>query len=139
MDAIVSVIAVTSLILLIYALFMRGGRGTHSVALQGEARQRLEDENRRLANEPLLPSTDGNSRLTQPELDPKPKQNVTPSLTNAADRSRCPACGAIITANDESCPSCEIRFVADGSRKWKLGTVGPADAIYLPPTEVREE
>jgi hypothetical protein len=98
-----------------------------------------EDENRRLADDPPLPPTDGNSRLSQqPEAAPKREENVTPSLTNTVERSRCPACGALITANEESCPSCEIAFVADGSPKWTLGTVGPADAIYRPPTEVSE-
>jgi hypothetical protein len=66
------------------------------------------------------------------------KENVTASLTNAPERSRCPACGALITALDERCPSCEIAFVADGSQKWTLGTVGPVDGICLPPTEIRE-
>jgi hypothetical protein len=98
-----------------------------------------EDENRRLADDPPLPPTDGNSRLSQqPEAAPKREENVTPSLTNTVERSRCPACGALITANEESCPSCEIAFVADGSPKWTLGTVGPADGIYRPPTEVSE-
>jgi hypothetical protein len=98
-----------------------------------------EDENRRLADDPPLPPTDGNSRLSQqPEAAPKREENVTPSLTNTVERSRCPACGALITANDESCPSCEIAFVADGSPIWTLGTVGPADGIYRPPTEVSE-
>jgi Protein of unknown function (DUF2500) len=77
--------------------------------------------------------------LAEPtEAATKPKENVTPVLMNAADRCFCPACGAIITANDESCPSCEISFVAEGSQKWTLGTVGPADGIYRPPTEVSE-
>jgi hypothetical protein len=74
----------------------------------------------------------------QPEPDSKSKENVTPTLTNAANQSCCPACGAIITPNDEVCPSCEISFIADGSQKWTLGTVGPADGIFLPPTEVIE-
>jgi hypothetical protein len=72
----------------------------------------------------------------QPGPDTKPKENVTPTLTNAANQSRCPACGAIITPNDEVCPSCEICFIADGSQKWMLGTVGPADGIFLPSTEI---
>ena len=104
-----------------------------------EVNQRLKHENRPLVDGLPLSATDVDSRLTQqPEPDPKPEEHVTESLTNAAVQSRCPACGASITANDESCPSCEISFVADGSPKWTLGTVGPADGIYRPPTEVSE-
>lgn len=128
---------VTSAIFLIYTLILRSARETNADALQRVVYQRSEDENHRLANEPLLPSADGDPWLTQQsEPDPKLNEDVSLSLTNAADRSRCPACGATITANDERCPSCEIAFVADGSQKWTLGTVGPADGIYLPPTEV---
>jgi hypothetical protein len=79
------------------------------------------------------PAEEGMSHLSQ-----QLKENVTPSLMSAADQSRCPACGAIITANDELCPSCEIAFVADGSQKWTLGPVGPADGIYRPHTEISE-
>jgi ribosomal protein S27AE len=63
---------------------------------------------------------------------------------NAADQSRCPACGESITAKDASCPSCGISFVADissvvdGLQKWTPRTVGPADGIYLPLTDVSE-
>lgn len=77
--------------------------------------------------------------MTQrPEPNSKPEENVTRTLANAAARSYCPACGAIITANDERCPSCDIAFVADGSQKWTLGAVGPADGIFLPPTDFSE-
>jgi hypothetical protein len=123
MIVLVSAIVVTGVILLIYALL---SRSTTSEALQGEVQQRLEDENHRRVDEPPLPSAEADWRLTQ-----------QPALRET-DRSRCPACAAIITANDERCPSCDITFVADGSPKWTPGTVGPADGIYLPPTEVSE-
>lgn len=139
MNAIILGIGVTSFILLIYALLMRSDRGITAEELQEERRQNLEEEKRRLEDEPPLPSADGDLWLIQqPEPDHKLKENVTPSLTSAADRSNCPACGAIITANDERCPSCEIAFIADGSQKWTLGTAGPADGIFLSPIEFRE-
>jgi hypothetical protein len=124
MNTIVSIIVVTSVILLIYALLMQRGRDTNSETLQEEVYQRLGDENCQ--------------RTHQPEPESQPNEKVTPSLTTTVNRSRCPACGATITANDERCPSCDIAFVAEGSQKWTLGAVGPADGIYLPPTEVRE-
>lgn len=132
MNVIVLAIVVTSIILLIYALQM-------------EVQQRLEDESRRSAEESPLLSSDGNSWLTkQPEWDIEPMENVTSSLMNSADQSRCPACGASITANDERCPSCEIAFVTDGIslvtdgiQKWTPRAVGPADGIYRPPTAFR--
>lgn len=139
MNAIVifAAIAVTGMTLLIYSLLMRSGRGTDIE--DGEVKQRWKDENDRLADEPPFPSADEDSWLTQQsEPDPALNENVTPSPTNAANRSRCPACGAIITAYDERCPSCDIAFVADGSRQSTLGTVGPADGICLPPTEIRK-
>lgn len=124
MNAIFSTIVVTGIILVICAVFLRSGRGADSDEPQGEVRQRTEDEFCQLTQ--------------QPEPDSQPSENVTPSRTPARSRSRCAACGAIITANDERCPSCDIAFVADGSQKWTLGAVGPADGIYLPPTQVRE-
>ena len=136
---IVSAIGVTSVILLIYVLIMRSARGAKSEAFQEEAYQRLEDENRRLADEPPVLSAEGDSRLTQ-QLEPALKSNesVTPFPSTATERSRCPACDGIITATDESCPSCEISFVTDGSQNWTPRTVGPADGIYLPPNEFSE-
>lgn len=80
----------------------------------------------------------GQQMTQQPEPHSKPNENVTRFLTNTADRSRCPACGAIITAYDERCPSCDIAFVADGTQKWTLGAVGPADGIFQPPSEFHE-
>ena len=126
MNVFISTIVLASAILLLYALLMRSSRSTYRAteALQRELHQRWEGENCQ--------------RTQQPEPDHQPKENVTPSLTTTADRSRCPACDAIITANDELCPSCDIAFVADGSQKWTLGAVGPADGIYLPPTGVKE-
>ena len=139
LSVIVSTLVLTGVILLINVLIMRSGRGTNSGELQGEAYQRREDENHRLADEPAVSSAEGDARLTrQLEPDAKPIEAVTPFPTKAADQSRCPACDALITPNDESCPSCEISFVADGSQHWKPRTVGPADGIYLPPTEVSE-
>jgi hypothetical protein len=138
MNVIVWAIVVTGVILLFSALLGRSGRDTNSEALQDEVRQRVEEENRRWADERPLPSTEGKSWLTQPEPAPKMVENVTTSLTNTAVQSHCPACGAPITANDESCPSCEIAFVADGLQKWTPGTGAPADGIYRPPTEVGE-
>jgi hypothetical protein len=133
MNVIFCVIAVASVVVLIYALLMRSSRGANSEALQGGVQQHSEDENRRLAD------ADGNSWLMQQsESDRTSKEHVTPTVTTTADRSRCPACGASITANDERCPSCEICFVTDGSPKWTLGTVGPADGIYLRSTEISE-
>jgi hypothetical protein len=139
MNGIVSVIVVISVIFLIYALLMRSSRGTHSEALEEAGSQRLEDENQPLADGPPLPATDRDSRLTQQRKPaPRPEEHVTPSLTNAAGPGHCPACGALITAEDERCPSCEICFVADGSQKWTLGPLGPADGIYRSSTEVSE-
>jgi len=136
---IVSVIVATGAILVISVLLIRRARGTPSEALQEELRQRYEDEGRRLADMASPSPTDGDTRLTQqPEPDPKPEEQLTDSPSSAADRSRCPACGASITANDESCPSCKIAFVADGPQKWTLGPVGPADAIYRPTTEITD-
>jgi hypothetical protein len=139
MNTVFSVILVAGAIVLIYELLMRSGRGTGSETIRAEVHQRWKIEVHRLIEESPLPSGDGNSRLTQQSgPDPEPNDSVTLSPTNAADRSLCPACGAIITANDERCPSCEIAFVTDGSQKWTLPAVGPADGIYLPSTEVRE-
>lgn len=139
MNTIVTAIFLASFILLIRALLMRIVRSSDSEDLQEELQQRSTDKNRRRAAEAPLPSADGNSWLIQqPKPHPKSKENVTGSLTNEANPNHCPACGAIITSYDERCPSCEIAFVADGSRKWTLGTVGPADGIYRPPTEVSE-
>jgi hypothetical protein len=137
MHMIFAAIAATGMTLLIYALHMRRGHGTNDE--EGEVQQRLEDEKDRLADEPPLPIADEDSWLTQQsEPDLERNENVTLSLTNAAPRSRCPACGAIITVHDERCPSCDIAFVADGSQQWTLGAVGPADGIFLPPTEVKK-
>jgi hypothetical protein len=139
MNLIVSAIVLTGVILLICVLLRSSGRGSNSETPQVEGRQRSEDENRRSADEPAFPSTERNSRLTQlPEPPPKPEENVTTSARNTPGRSHCPACGALITATDETCPSCEITFVSDGSQNWTLGNVGPADGICLPPTDVRE-
>ncbi|HZV07802.1 MAG TPA: hypothetical protein VE999_22140 [Gemmataceae bacterium] len=139
MNTVFSVILVAGVIVLIYELLMRSGRGTGSETLRAEVHQRWKNEVHRLIEESPLPSGDENSRLTQqPGPHPEPNESVTRSPTNPADRSHCPACGASITANDERCPSCEIAFVADGSQKWTLPAVGPADGIFLPPTEVRK-
>ena len=124
MNAIFSTILVTGIILVICAVFLRSGRGADSDEPQGEVRQRTEDE--------FCQPTQ------QPEPNFQPNENVTPSLTTKRNRSRCAACGAIITATDERCPSCDIAFVTDGSQKWTLGAVGPADGIFLPPREIRE-
>jgi hypothetical protein len=137
MNVMVSVIVMTSLVVLIFVLLTRSGRGTHPEALQEGVDQALQDETRPPADDSPLSPVEGDSRLTQqPERDPKVEEHVTESLTNAASQSRCPACGASITAHDESCPSCEISFVSDGSQKWTLGTAGPPDGIFRPPTDV---
>ena len=138
LSVIVSTLVLTGVILLINVLIMRSRRGTNSGELQGEAYQRREDENHRLADEPPVSSAEGDARLTrQLEPEPNPNEAVTPFPTKV-DQGRCPACDALITPNDEICPSCEISFVADGSQYWKPRTVGPADGIYSPPTEVSE-
>jgi hypothetical protein len=67
-----------------------------------------------------------------------PRDVVTPSPRKAGQRLHCPACSAPITEKDERCPSCDIAFISDGSQGWRLPAVGPADGIYLPPTDVRE-
>ncbi len=129
-------IAVIGAYFLIDALHKWSNHGTSAEG--GEVRQRSEDENHHLADEPSLPSADKDSGLAQQsEPNPELNENVTQSLTSAANRSNCPACGARITVHDERCPSCDIAFVADGSQQWTLGTVGPADGICLPPTEVK--
>lgn len=125
MNAIDSAIVLTSVILLLAILLARSSRDTNSAAD---------------AEDGHLPSEDENRQWTQPfESAPKREEQVTSFLPNTADQSRCPACGATITANDEKCPSCEIAFVADGSRRWTLRNVGPADGIYLPPTEFSKQ
>src|SRR5262249_26053979 len=73
----------------------------------------------------------------RPEPDLEPGEAATGSPAKA-DRTRCPACAAPITAYDERCPSCGIAFVADGLPGWGQKAVGPADGIWSPPTEVSE-
>lgn len=124
MNVIVSIIVAMGFVLLIRALLTRSSRDSSLDELRREVHQRTEDEFCQLTQ--------------QLEPDSQSNENVTPFRTPSANRSRCAACGAIITANDERCPSCDIAFVADGSQKWTLGTVGPADGIYLPSTEVRK-
>ena len=145
MDVIVPVLVLVGVLLLLYALLLRSSRQATGAtqALQRELDQRGQEENRRLADEHPLPPADGDSGLTQPpERDAKRNEKVTPSPTNAADQSRCPACGAVITASDATCPSCEISFVtdsssvSDGFQKWTERTVGPADGICRPPTDI---
>jgi hypothetical protein len=86
-----------------------------------------------------VPAAEGGSHLAQqPGEGPIPKDVVPPPPMTAGGRGRCPACSAPITTNDERCPSCDIAFVADGPQKWTAAPVGPADGIYLPPTEVGE-
>jgi HPt (histidine-containing phosphotransfer) domain-containing protein len=146
MNVIVFAIAVANIILLIYVLITRSDHDINSEQLQKELRQHLEDESHRFAGESPFLSAHAKSWLAQqPESDTKPIENVTSSLKNLADQNRCPACGAIIAANDEKCPSCEISFVTDGNsfvtgaiQKWTPRTVGPADGIYRSPTEYRE-
>jgi hypothetical protein len=146
MNLIVLAIVLTGVILLIYDLVKRCDRATDSEALQEKVQQRLEDAGHRSAEESPHLSDGGISWLTQQtQADTKPVENVTSSLTNATEQSRCPACGAIITANDERCPACEISFVTDGNsfitdrlQKWTPRAVGPADGIYRPATDFRE-
>ena len=143
---VIVLVVVTGVILLIYDLVKRCERATDSEALQEEEQQRLEDESSRFEDEPRLLSAGENPWLIQePETEMKPIENVTSILKNAADQSRCPACGAIITAKDERCPSCEISFVTDGIahvtdsfQKWTPRSVGPTDGICVPPTGFRE-
>src|SRR5262249_22804506 len=86
-----------------------------------------------------VPPAEGASDLTQqPGRGPVPMDPVSPSPVRPADRSRCPACSALITAKDERCPCCDISFISDGSHDWTLSAVGPADGICLPPSEVGE-
>jgi hypothetical protein len=137
MNGIVLAIVMASVILIVYALLMRSVRGINAKAPQTERHQQGSEENGRRAEEPSLAFTSGNAWLIQkPEPELQPHENGTPPLTNVANVSCCPACGASITENDERCPSCAICFVADGSPKWTPKAVGPADGIYLPPTEV---
>jgi hypothetical protein len=121
----------TGIALLIYLLVRSTGQDDASETPQDGEGQRSEDEF-------ALPAEEGNQRLTQQEPPPKPDENVTTSRRNTPGRSHCPACGEAITAYDERCPSCEITFVADGSKSWTLGNAGPADGICLPPTEISE-
>jgi len=137
MNVIVLAILMISFILIVYSLLMRSVRGINVEAPPTEGQQRGRKDNDRRGEEPSLAFTNGNAWLIQqPEPDLHPPQNGTPPLTNAANGSCCPACGASITENDERCPSCDICFVADGSQKWTLKAVGPLDGIYLPPTRV---
>jgi hypothetical protein len=146
MNVIVFAIVLTGIILLIYTLTKRSCREVNSEQLQEEVRQHLEGKSHRFTDESSLLSSVGNSWLTQqPETDTKPIENVTSSPKGSAGESRCPACGASITTNDERCPSCEISFVTDGIsfvtdglHKWTPRTVGPADGIYRPPSEIRK-
>jgi hypothetical protein len=88
---------------------------------------------------PPVPAAEGGSHLPQqPGKGPIPEGVVPPPPTTAGGRSRCPACSAPITANDERCPSCDISFISDGPQKWTAAPVGPADGIYRPPTEAGE-
>ncbi len=146
MNVIILAIAVTSIVVLIYVRLTRRDYGIDSELLQEEVSQQWEDGHHRSADESSFLFADRDPWLTQqPEPVPKPIENVTTSPTNTADQSRCPACGANITVNDERCPSCEISFVTDGIslvtdsvQKWAPRTVGPADGIFLPPTEFRK-
>jgi hypothetical protein len=139
MNVLISTIGLASAIFLIYALLRLSARSTDAEPHLGDRQHQVKDAEHRQADEPALPETADNSwRLRPPEPDLKPNKSVTSSRTSATDGSRCPACGASITANDERCPSCDIRFVAYGSQKWRPKTVEPADGIYRPSTEVSE-
>jgi len=137
MNVIVLAIVMTSVILIVYSLLMRSVRDIDAEARHPEGHQQGREENGRRVEEPSLAFTNGNDWLIQKsEPDRQPQENGAAPLTNAANASCCPACGASITANDERCPSCDICFVADGSPKWTPKAVGPSDGIYLPSTEV---
>src|SRR5262245_15542846 len=110
MGLICSALAVAGLVLLIALLLSQSRRYAESGALEGP-----EDGNHRRAPAPTAQDGEGDWRLTQPEPGPARKEAVAPLPTKGAGRSRCPACAAPITAADESCPSCGISFVADGS------------------------
>ena len=139
MIVIVTIIVVTGIILLINVLMRSSGRDTPPEELQGKDYLPRQDELRRWADKSPASSAEEEARLTQRlEADPRPTETATSFPTKEGDRSYCPACGAFITAHDESCPSCEIVFVSDGSRTWTPGTVGPAEGIYRPPTEVSD-
>jgi hypothetical protein len=132
MNLIVVVLLLAGLVFLIYLLVKSIERHADPETPQGGGPQRSEGELPR-------PTTETNPLLTQrPEPAPKPEEKLTASPRNAAGRSHCPACEALIMAYDERCPSCGIAFVADGLQGWTLGNAGPADGICRSPTDVSE-
>lgn len=133
MNALITSLVLTGLVFLFRAMVKREGRTTDSEALQEEAHKRWEDKSSPLADELMCLSTARPRVIGEPELVAKPEGNVTPAIPNATDPSHCPACGALVTTHDESCPSCEISFVCDDSQRWVSSNVGPADGICLPP------
>jgi hypothetical protein len=113
-NVIVSAIVVTGVILLINVLIMRSRRGTTTEALKGGTYQRLEDENRRLADEPAVLSVEDDSRLTQqPDPDLKLGEAVTPfprrrrqteAAVRPATRSSRPMTRVALPAKSRSSP-----------------------------------
>jgi hypothetical protein len=123
-------IAVIVVALLLYAVLRQGSD-------DAEADGPPQEAGRRAGTLPV--PTGGDERLTR-EATPGqgPSEDVTTSRKGGKGRSRCPACGTGITADDERCPSCGINFIADGSLRWGLGGGGPADGITTSPTDISE-